>query len=560
MKKKIPVGVVDFKKIIEENYYYIDKTFLIKELIESGSQVTLIPRPRRFGKTINLSMLKYFFEKTTVDKSYLFKDLNISNYSKEYSKHFCKYPIIHITFKDIKNTSLEDCFENLKSLIADEFSRHKYLLEGDFLDEFEKKFFINILDLTGSKSLYENSLKKLSFYLTKYFNTKVIILIDEYDTPVQSGYNNGYYDEIIEFMRNFLSGALKDNDLNLERAVLTGILRVAKESVFSGLNNLKVCSILNEEYSTYFGLLENEVEDMLKYYEIHFNIEEVKKWYNGYVFGKTTIYNPWSIINYVDNYKEGLRPHWINTSSNDLIKELISHGDSEVKEDIEELIRFNTISKIIDDAVVFSNLDKNSNTLWSFFLMCGYLKFVSKTLLEEGDILCQLQIPNMEVRYLFKQTITGWFEESLQSKDVTMMLNALISGDIKLFNVIFKKFVMSSFSYFDTSGKDSEKVYHAFVLGLLVNLNGTHEVKSNRESGYGRYDVMLIPRDLTKKGIILEFKKVDEDDGEGLEDACSAALMQIEEKKYEQELHGRGITDIVKVAIAFDGKKVLCKS
>jgi hypothetical protein len=397
--------------------------------------------------------------------------------------------------------------------------------------------------------------------LAQYHNKNVIILIDEYDTPIQEGFLNGYYDEVIKFMRNLLSGALKDNSF-LEKSVLTGILRVAKESIFSGLNNFEVYSILSEEFGQYFGLLEEEVEELLKYYDIEYELDEIKNWYNGYVFGGNIIYNPWSILNFVKKNKMGLMPHWINTSSNLIVKKLIIDGGQRFKSEIEKLINGESIKKIIDENGVFGELDINPDAVWSFLLFTGYLKVINKEL-EDEEYLCEIQIPNMEVKYFYKKTIIEWFKKSTTSEKMQQMLEGLLDGDMQTFEYYFKLFVINTMSYFDPTGEEPERVYQAFVLGLLVNLSDNYYVKSNRESGFGRYDLAIIPKNINggQKGIIFEFKKANPIIDENIEDALNGAVRQIEEKKYEAELLEAGIKkdDIIKIAVAFKGKDVSMK-
>jgi hypothetical protein len=557
VKKKLPIGLSDFKRIIEENYYYVDKSLFIREIIDDPSLVLLILRPRRFGKTLNLSMLRYFFEKTAADTGYLFRDLAIGRQGVEYTGKQGQYPVIYLTFKDVKSDSWEKCLEQMKRVIGEEYRRHNYLLESTVLDRQEENEYREIINLTVGEVALENSLLKLSVYLERYHRRKTMILIDEYDISIQSGYINGYYPKIINLIRNIFSGAFKDN-ISLEKGVLTGILRVAKESLFSGLNNLEVCTVLNPEFSGYFGLLEEEVAEILAYYEIASQTEAVKSWYNGYVFGEKTIYNPWSIINYAKNWENGFLPYWVNTSGNDLVKRIITRSGQEVKEDLEQLLRDEGIVKPIDDNVVFGEIENNPNTIWSFLLCSGYLKYTAKDL-ADGKWYCRLQIPNQEVKYLYREIISGWFQQSIYHDKLQKMLKALTSADIETFEAIFREFVAKSFSFFDTSREEPEKVYHAFVLGLLVSLRDDYEVKSNRESGYGRYDVMLIPKDLSRRGVIFEFKKVNPVRRESLEEAVAAALKQIDEKKYEQELRERGVKEILKLGIAFQGKEVLIK-
>ena len=557
-KKKLPIGLSDFKELIKDDYYYIDKSLLIKEIIDSGAKSILLPRPRRFGKTLNLSMLRYFYEKSAEDTSQLFQHLNIWRQGETYIGKQGHHPVIFLTFKDVKCDNWEECEKQLKRVIREEYERHDYLLEQSVVKSSEKAEYQAILDLSADKTAYENSVKQLSAWLHQYHGQKAVILIDEYDTPIQGGYMNGYYSQIIGFMLNLLSGALKDNS-NLEKGVLTGILRVAKESIFSGLNNLEVCSLLSPKFSHSFGLLENEVERILLDYETELNINEVKRWYNGYMFGDTVIYNPWSILHVADKWREGMQPYWINTSSNDLIRQIINRSGASVKQDLEILILGGSIEKAVDDNVVFGEIENSADTIWSFLLMSGYLKIVS---MERRDkkLYGQLKIPNLEVEYLFEEIILGWFNQSIYSDKYHMMLKGLVSGDLETFEAVFREFVLKSFSYFDTAQKEEEKVYHAFVLGLLLGLSGTHEVKSNRESGYGRYDVMVIPKDPTQLGIVIEFKKVSTLKKETLEEAAEAALQQIEQKRYTQELADRGIQSIIQLGIAFQGKEVYMKA
>lgn len=551
--KKIPIGITDFKEIINNNYYLVDKSLFIKEIMEDGSKVLLLPRPRRFGKTINMSMLKYFFEKTDEDNSFLFEKLNIYEHKDIMGKQGI-YPVIYITFKDLKDKNIDKCYEKIKEILSEQYDKFKFIL--DTLSEVDKMYYNDILLGKASEAQYETSLKNLSKFLSRYYGINVVILIDEYDVPIQSGYLNDYYEDIVEFMRNFLSGGVKDNEY-LEKAVMTGILRVAKESIFSGLNNLSVYGILKNKYSSYFGFLEVEIEDIFKYYEVEFKLDEVKSWYNGYVFGENVIYNPWSILNYVNNYEEGLQPYWINTSSNDLVKSLITKGGQQLKNELEDLIQDKSITKDINENIEMKEIDKSTENAWSFLLLSGYLKTVKKTRKLDGRLVCELAIPNIEVKYLYNEIIMSWFRESVNNDEFNLMLKSLINGDIKTFGKILEKFVLSSVSYFDIGGQESEKVYHAFVLGMLIALSEYYEVKSNRESGYGRYDVMIIPKDKNKIGIIMEFKKVDRDDEEDLKKAAAEALKQIRERKYKQELIAREIKNIIEIGIAFEGKDVM---
>lgn len=566
--QKLPVGLSDFKQVIEKNYYYVDKSLFIKELMDQGAVAMLIPRPRRFGKTLNLSMLRCFFEKpalpttlgrpgTETDTSHLFRHLKIWQAGKEYTSQQGKYPVIYLTFKDIKEPNWESAQEKIKRLIQDEFLRHNYLRNEKELETEEQEYFDGITNLTASQNAYEDSLKKLSRYLARHHQQQVILLIDEYDTPIQAGYVNGYYAEVVGFMRNFLSGGLKDNP-HLEKGVLTGIMRVAKESIFSGLNNLGVFTLLRSEFSAAFGLTESEVEQALRDFQLSDQYENIKNWYNGYIFGDQIIYNPWSIINYLDSADKEFLPYWVNTSDNAIIEQLLTRGGTELKSELESLIKGEKIEKPIEENIIFRDIEKKDNLLWSFLLFGGYLKYVGKRTLNK-KMLLDLQIPNLEVSYIYDHLVEGWFEARLENEKLKMMLKALIDGDVETFEEFFAELVANSFSFWDAGGRDPEKMYQAFVIGLLVWLSGRYEVKSNRESGYGRYDVMLIPRDTRAAGIIIEFKKVNTKRGETKESAFAKAFKQIEEKNYAAELQQRGIQQIRKLAIVFKGKQVWVK-
>ncbi|MEJ8553124.1 AAA family ATPase [Tepidibacter sp. Z1-5] len=552
--KKLPIGISDFKKLITEGHYYVDKSLFIKEIIDDGSEVILIPRPRRFGKTLNMSILKYFFENTKVDNKYLFKDLKINEF-KEIMDTQGKYPVIYITFKDIKFSNWEDCNNGIKTLISSLYEKHDYLVKENFLSELQTNYYNKVI--SGNVNMVElcQSLKMLTKYLCEYHNEKAIVLIDEYDVPIQSGYLDNYYDKIIEFMRVFLGSALKDNEY-LKRGILTGILRIAKESIFSGLNNLHVCTILKKHYTKHFGFSQEEVEQILKYYNIEYKIDDIKKWYNGYNFGDNVIYNPWSILNYIKNHNDGFRPYWVNTSSNDLVKIVLTKAGETVKKELEDLIQGKNIVKQINEDIVMKEIENGAENVWSFLLFSGYLKVIKEDL-KMGRSFCTLEIPNLEVKYLYEEIIMSWFKESINSEKFNYMLKSLTTGDIETFEEILSEYLIKSASYFDI--EESEKFYHAFVLGILVALNEDYEVKSNRESGYGRYDIMVIPKDQTKLAIIIEFKKVSKRRKETLETAVDKAIAQIKDRNYRQELVDRGINNIIELGIAFEGKEVLVK-
>jgi len=554
MKKTIQIGTSDFKKLIEGNNYFVDKSMLIKEFIENGADIILTPRPRRFGKTLNLSMLKYFFDiRTKEETKELFKGLKIEN-EKEVMKFQGEYPVIFVTFKNQKHMSYDNFEDGIKMLLSNLYKEHEYLLDSDKLSEFDKNEFKEIISRNPSIGLLSEGISNLMGYMNKHYGRKVILLIDEYDVPIQEGYIRGYYNDMIVLIRNLLTSALKDNSY-VEKSLITGILRVAKESIFSGLNNLQVNTILGFKFNDKFGFTEEELKELLEYYTLKEKSEDIKIWYNGYVFGGKVIYNPWSVLNYIDNNEAGFMPYWINSSSNDLIKRLLIKGDNNMKLELEELIEGKSINKVIDDNIVMAEVEDSNENIWSFLLMSGYLKSI-KTENIEGILHCQLKIPNKEVHIFYENLIGKWFKETLTNQKYEEMLSTLISGDIENFGYIFEEFVINNISYFDLSGKEPERVYHAFVLGMLISLSKTYEVKSNKESGYGRYDVMIIPKDISKLGIIIEFKKINNLSKESIEEGTLKALKQIEEKRYAQELINKGVKDIIKLAIVFKGKAV----
>ncbi len=554
MRKNIQIGASDFKELIEGNNFFVDKSLLIKEFIENGAKIILTPRPRRFGKTLNLSMLRYFFDiRTKDDTKDLFKNLKIEN-EKEIMELQGQYPVIFITFKNQKHISFEDFQDGIKVLLSNLYKEHEYLLYSNKLSEFDKNDFKEIISRKASIGVLYEGISNLMGYMNKHYGKKVMLFIDEYDVPIQEGYLRGYYDNMIVSIRNLLTSALKDNPY-VEKSLITGILRVAKESIFSGLNNLEVNTILRYSFNDKFGFTENEVFDLANYYEAVEKIESIKKWYNGYVFAGEVVYNPWSVLNYLKNIKEGFMPYWINSSNNDLIKKLLIKGDKNMKLELEDLIEGKSINKVIDDSIVMSEVEDSNDNIWSFLLLSGYLKAV-KTENIRGRLNCELKIPNEEVHIFYENLIKKWFNETMTNEKYELMLNMLINGEIEIFSGIFKQFVINNLSYFDVSGTEPERVYHAFVLGMLISLSDKYEVKSNKESGYGRYDVMLIPKDISKIGIVIEFKKIDDFLKTTIEDGSKAALKQIEDMKYSQELESRGVKNIIKLAIVFKGKEI----
>jgi len=557
--QKLPVGVSDFKKIIRDNYYYVDKTLFIKEIIEKGDSILLLPRPRRFGKTLNLSMLKYFYDcrPGEEENKTLFHSLAIQKAGRTVLDKMGKHPVIFLSFRSIKELDWESCISKTKQLIQKEYLSHDYLLDSPELKAAEKDYLKKLIDLKGNKGDYENSLENLLIFLSRHYGERAVILIDEYDAPIHAGFIHGYYDEVVNFMRNFLCGGLKDTDPYLEKGVLTGIMRIAKESIFSGLNNPGVYTLLSEEFDDKFGFTEKEVETLLKDFQIMDRYAEVQKWYNGYRFGDRIIYNPWSIISFLAGKAKECKTYWINTSDNQVIESLLSRGGTELKKELEQLIRGESIEKAVDDNIILKHVTTREDLLWSFLLMGGYLKQTPIRRDEvSGKMYYTLSIPNMEVKTVYVQIIEHYFATRIENSKLEFMLKSLLEGDIDVFEEIFSEYVMKSMSFFDMA-VEPEKVYHAFVMGLLLWLSPAYEIKSNRESGYGRYDIMIIPRETEKLGFIIEFKKTRKK--ETLESAVKSALEQIENKKYETELIERGIKSYKKLAIVFSGKEVTVK-
>ncbi len=567
--KKLALGISDFKQLIEDDRYFIDKSLFIKEIIDSEENITLIPRPRRFGKTLNLSMLHYFYEREIGEEnqegqvgsndkkkgnSHLFKGLAILDAGDECLRKMGNHPVIFMTFKDVKSSNWESCYSGIRDVISKEYERHIYLLKSN-LNQFNIDYINRIIGKTGDEIDFHNSLKYLSEFLYNFYGTNPVILIDDYDMPIQAGYVSKYYDEVIEFIRNFLSGGLKDNKF-LERGVLTGILRVAKESIFSGLNNIEVCSIVSNRYADKFGFSEEEVFELLNYKKVKFDKKKVRKWYDGYRFGENEIYNPWSVLKFASSGGD-FDPYWINTSGNELVIRLLSESDKNFKKDLEDLLDGKYIEKTVDDNIVYGDIENSSDTIWNFLFFSGYLKNISCER-EIRKTVCKLIIPNEEVLYFYETTIINWFNRNEGVLDIKELKDSLLNGDTNTFKSIFTNFAINSLSYFDVKGKNPEKFYHAFVLGLMYHFNDVYEIRSNRESGYGRYDVMLIPKDKKKHfGIVIEFKSVDLILDETLDSAIAGALLQIKEKKYRAELEACGVENIREIAIAFEGKKVL---
>jgi len=557
--KKLDLGNSDFKSIIENNNYFVDKSLFIEEVINSQSQVILLPRPRRFGKTLNLSMLKYYFAINQLENKNLFTNLKIWQTAPEIKEKQAKYPVIHVSFKDAKANSWEDAYKLIVIQLIKLYLSHDYLLNSGVLKDAEKITFNEIIYKKADSTEYSDSLFKLSDYLYRYYHQKVVILVDEYDTPIQAGYNN-FYDKAISFMRNLLSGAFKDNT-SLYKGVITGILRVSRESIFTGLNNVSVHSVLDNEFSDKFGFTEVETKQILKDFEVPTEYEEIKKWYDGYKIGQTTdIYNPWSILNYTVGYKNGFKTYWANTSSNELLKEqLADRNENYTREQLLGLINNETIEKEIDENFVFPNLDKNKELLWSLLTFSGYLTSINKI----GRKSYELKIPNYEIKTVFQDIILDWLNTDLKIKQALLIdtTKYLINNEIDKFEKGFKKIMGDTFSYFDING-EPENVYQSYVLGLLAIIGDDYIIKSNRESGEGRYDILLIPHDKTKFGIVIEIKQIvrnEKEDNETfikkIDDKIKEAKKQIDKNKYYMELIDNKISKIIKLPIVFAGKE-----
>jgi len=553
--QKLPIGMSDFKELIEENYYYLDKSNFIAEVIDSSAKVLLLPRPRRFGKTLNLSMLNYFFD-IQEESGKLFEGLAVANNSAIMA-HLNRYPIIYISFKDVKESTIALALAKIYSLIRSEFGKNEKIIEGiiNQIEREDRENYREILNGVASQDEYENSLKLLSKLLTLAYNQKCIILIDEYDTPIQTAFLKGYYEEMVGFFKTFMGAALKDNDIHLYKAVLTGILRVSKESIFSDLNNIKVCTLLDTPFGDKFGFTIHEVKTILKDYQLQESFEKVNQWYNGYKIGDETIFNPWSLLNYVDT-KGIFDVYWANTSSNDIIRILVENSDG-FREDLQYLLKGESVERVINPNITFRDRDFhfNEEMLYSFLFFSGYLKYTSRKW-DLGEHICQLSIVNEECRYIFRKIIANWISEKFSNPRLRILLKSLTEGDLELFEEIFSEFVRDTLSFYDTA-KTVESVYHAFFLGLLVNLND-YEVISNKEAGYGRVDIMLLHKhDKSKLALVIELKKIGMNETQ--EKALESALEQIEQKAYVSEVHKRGYDNTLAFGVVFDGKRVWVK-
>jgi len=544
-KKAVPVGIEDFERIIREDYYYVDKTMLIEELLINRAPVTLFTRPRRFGKTLNMSMIKYFFDvKNKEENKKLFENLKISN--SEYMSEQGKYPVIFISLKDLKEDTWEECIESIKDIMHKIFNEYSFLREK--LNVVEKRQFDKIWEITGNERNFKTSLLDLSNYLNKYYGEKAIILIDEYDAPIINAFDKGYYNEAINFFQTFYSSALKTNN-SLKYGILTGITRIIKEGIFSGLNNLYVNTILSRDYSEYFGLLESEVVEMLDYFDMKYKIEEVREWYNGYIFGENEIYNPWSIVNYVR--EKEIKAYWASVSGNTLLENMLNHAGESVYEDLKRFTDGESIEKYISDGTTIKSLLSNDDEIWQLLLYSGYLTKDEKQEKESDSNVYNLKIPNKEIRkYFGNMFLNRFFGTEVKTN---ILIKALEGGDIKKFEETLGEIMINMLSHFDLD-KEMEKIYQVFMIGLVGFLMGKYEIISNDESGYGRYDLAMIPIKSNEKAYLMEFKI--SKTKKGMEESAEKALKQIDEKKYDTKLRVRGIKNILKIGIAFYGKEV----
>ena len=554
--KPLPIGISDYVRAQDE-YYYVDKTLLVKEFLDKKPLVSLFTRPRRFGKTLNMDMLRVFFEISEEDTSKYFQDKAIWKCGEEYRKHQGQYPVIYLTFKDVKFASWEATIGMIQALLQAEFGRHLELLDSNKLAEHEKEYLKKVLNKEVSEVDLTAALEKLSQMLTKHYGKAPIIIIDEYDTPIQEGYSKDFYDEIIGFMRNFFSGAFKDNK-NITYGFLTGILRIAQESIFSGLNNLTVNSVMDDEYDEFFGFTSSEVRKMLEYYGVADKENELKDWYDGYLFGSTEIYNPWSVINYISR---GCIPqaYWVNTGKNEVLEDVLTIATDDITERLYALLRGEKVVARIDQNVVCRSLAEDPANIYSLLLVAGYLKTPKKELQADGAYLCEVSIPNREIASVYKSEILSHLMQigAITRTTANMIAESLYANDIQKLQKAISEYMDKSISFYDAG---AEGFYHGLTLGFIALLDNQYKMKSNRESGDGRYDINLLPREKKYPGIIMELKwKSDLEEAE-LEELAKEALSQIDEKRYDLELKEDGIENVIKLGIAFSGKKVVIKA
>lgn len=547
--KSLPIGVSDFK-LATTGYYYVDKTLMIRDFLDKKPMVSLFTRPRRFGKTLNMDMLRVFFEKTNEDTSVYFKDKQIWQCGNYYTKHQGQYPVIFLTFKDIKSMTWEETFQKIRRLISLEFIRHNELETSSVLTSYEKEQYHLLAKDSGDEVDCQMGLQLLSLLLHKHYGRECIIIIDEYDTPIQQGHTCNFYPEIVNFMRNFFSGGLKDNP-HLAFGFLTGILRVAKESIFSGMNNLKTYSILDDGYSSYFGFTEKEVKDMLRYYGKDDKYNELSEWYDGYRFGNTEIFNPWSVINYIsDNCFP--KAFWQSTGSNEIIGEIIQTATPEITKDLYKLLCGEKIAAYIDTGVIYPEVQNNPYSIYSFLLVAGYLKVANIYPQSDGNFMCDVAIPNKEITFVYEKEVLN---RTNQNSLAISISQAIFSKDTQKLQALLEDFMVKSISSIDGA---NEGFYHGMMLGLCAILGNRYKIRSNRESGLGRFDIQLMPLTKGMPGFIFEFKHT-KDEHTDLSALADSALQQIEAKKYDTELRDNGVNSIIRIGIAFRGKSAVVR-
>lgn len=547
--KSLPIGVSDFK-LATTGYYYVDKTLMIRDFLDKKPMVSLFTRPRRFGKTLNMDMLRVFFEKTNEDTSVYFKDKQIWQCGDYYTKHQGQYPVIFLTFKDVKSMTWEETFQKIRRLISLEFIRHNELETSSVLTAYEKEQYHLLAKDSGDEVDCQMGLQLLSLLLHKHYGRECIIIIDEYDTPIQQGHTCNFYSEIVNFMRNFFSGGLKDNP-HLAFGFLTGILRVAKESIFSGMNNLKTYSILDDGYSSYFGFTEKEVKDMLRYYGKDDKYNELSEWYDGYRFGNTEIFNPWSVINYIsDNCFP--KAFWQSTGSNEIIGEIIQAATPEITKDLYKLLCGEKIAAYIDTGVIYPEVQNNPYSIYSFLLVAGYLKVANIYPQSDGNFMCDVAIPNKEITFVYEKEVLN---RTNQNSLAISISQAIFSKDTQKLQALLEDFMVKSISSIDGA---NEGFYHGMMLGLCAILGNRYKIRSNRESGLGRFDIQLMPLTKGMPGFIFEFKHT-KDEHTDLSALADSALQQIEAKKYDTELRDNGVNSIISIGIAFRGKSAVVR-
>ena len=548
-KLPLPVGISDYR-VASSQYYYVDKTMLIKDFLDERPMVSLFTRPRRFGKTLNMDMLRTFFEKTDEDTSVYFRDKKIWKQGPFYQGFQGKYPVIFVSFKDIKCETWEDTLIKLAETLGNEYARHAELLASPACNDVDKAYFRNIMERHASPTELTSAFMMLTKMLDEHYGTAPVIIVDEYNTPIQQGHTRGFYDHVVLFMRNLFSGGLKDNR-HLSFGFLTGILRVAKESIFSGLNNLKINSILDEQYSSYFGFTHDEVKEMTRYYQAPDKYQELCDWYDGYQFGSSEIFNPWSVINYFSG-KCQPQAFWLSTSSNDIIGKIIAEADAETYDRLTALLKGESVLTSIDTGVIYPQIRNNPSSVYSFLLAAGYLKAVKAELAFTGDYMCEVAIPNKEIAFVYKKEILARLQSIIPQSSANFIQEALYFGNVKALQEGIEKLLLQSASYYDTAG---ELFYHGMMLGITAMMDHRYFVTSNRESGEGRYDLQLMPKVKTLPGILIELKAAKKDEHADLAKLAEAALAQIDEKQYDTDMKTHGIAEILKYGVAFSGKE-----